>query len=104
VLDELKQTLLSNPTDIDAASRYWTAVGSAQSGQYVIEAFRSAALSSQAGVIALAPAYKELFENSGEPPRAPFFDKNLVSVLEIAAPTLSEPDRSTVEWILNSIR
>jgi hypothetical protein len=103
-LETLRQALISDPTNLDAANRYWNAVGSSQSGSYVIEAYRSAALTSQAGVVAFVRAYRELFENSGEPPRAIFFDKDLVEALEASLPALSQSDCSVVEWVLQSIR
>lgn len=103
-LETLRQALISNPTNLDDANRYWKAVRYSQSGGHVIEAFRSAALASQAGVVAFARAYRELFQNSGEGPRAIFFDKELVRALEDSLLTLSESDCRTVQWVLESIR
>jgi hypothetical protein len=103
-LETLRQVLVSDPTNLDAANLYWNALGSFQSGRYVIGAFRSAALTSQAGVVAFAHAYRELFENSGEGPRKIFFDGELVRALKASIPELTESDRSTVQWVLNSIR
>src|SRR6266850_831749 len=97
-LETLRRVLVSDRTNLDAASLYWNALGSFQSGRYVIEAFRSAALTSQAGVVAFAHAYRGLFENSGEGPRPIFFDGELVRALEDSIPELSESDRSTVQW------
>jgi hypothetical protein len=102
--ETLRQALISDPTNLDAANRYWNAVGASQSGRYVIEAFRNAALTSHVGVVALARAYRELLQNSGEGPRAVFFDEHLVRALEASLPALSESDRSTVQWVLESIR
>ena len=48
--ETLRQARISDPTNLDAANRYWDAVGVSQSGRYVIEAFRSAALTSHAGL------------------------------------------------------
>jgi hypothetical protein len=103
-VETLRQALISDPTNLDAANRYWNAVGTSQSGGYIIEAYRSAALTSHAGVIAFGRAYRELFENSGEPPRAIFFDKDLIQALEASLPALPQSDRSVVQWILQSIR
>lgn len=96
--------LVSNPVDVDAVNRYWKALGLFQSIHYVIDAFREAAISSNQGVVAFAQAYRELFKNSGEPPRAVYFDKQLVQALEARVPKLSEKDRCSVRWILESIR
>lgn len=104
LLETLRRTLVSNPADVDAANRYWTALGLFQSGHHVIEAFREAAISSNEGVVAFAQTYTELFKNSGEPPRAVYFDKQLVRALEASAPKSLEKDRSTVQWILESLR
>lgn len=103
-LETLRQVLVSDPTNLDAANLYWNALGSLQSGRYVIEAFRGAALTSQAGIVAFARTYRKLFENSGEGPRAIFFDGELVRALEASIPALPESDRSTVQWVLHSIR
>jgi len=103
-LETLRRALVSDPTNLDAANRYWNAVGSSQSGGYIVEAYRSAALTSHAGVIAFGRAYRELFEDSGESPRAIFFDKDLIQTLEASLPALSQSDRSLVQWVLQSIR
>jgi hypothetical protein len=79
-------------------------LGLFQSGRHVIEAFREAAIGSNERVVAFTHAYRELFKNSGEPPRAVYFDKQLVQALEASVPKLSEKDRSSVGWILESIR
>jgi hypothetical protein len=103
-LESFRQALNSNPTNLDAANRYWNALASSQSGGHVIEAYRRVALVSQEGVIAFARAYRELFKNSGEGPRAVFFDKDLLQTLQARLPKLPERDRSNVEWILQSLR
>jgi hypothetical protein len=103
-LESLRQALNSDPTNLDAANRYWTALASFQCGGDVIEAYRRVALVSQEGVIALARAYRELFESSGEGPRAAYFDSDLLQALRSRLPELPEGDRRTVEWLLQSIR
>ena len=74
-----------------------------RSGAYLIEAYRGCALASHAGVVALARAYQELFEKSGEGPRAELFDQELISAIQTRLPELSNGDRATVQWVLASI-
>jgi len=52
-LADIKETLDSDPANVGLANRYWEALAT--------------------GVVALARAYKELFEKSGEGPRAELF-------------------------------
>ena len=104
----LKRTLASDPTNIEAANRYWaelSALGGndTRSGGFVIEAFRGCALASHAGVVAFARGYRELFEKSGEQPRAELFDKELVQALKTRLPDLSNDDQAVVQWVLASI-
>jgi hypothetical protein len=105
----LRQALNSNPTNLDAANRYWDALSSlngndVRSGRYVVETYRAVALASQEGVIALARAYRELFEDSGEGPRAALFDYDLLRALQTRLPELQERDRTIVQWVLRSIQ
>ena len=104
LIETLKKALASDPTNIDAANRYWKALGAWQCGGDVIEAFRPAALASRKGVIALAHAYRELFESSGEGPRPGYFDKELSRAMEVSLEGLPENESATVRWILDSIR
>ncbi|HJY89170.1 MAG TPA: hypothetical protein VJ255_02790, partial [Candidatus Acidoferrum sp.] len=61
------------------------------------------ALASDAGVVALARAYRELFEKSGERPRAKLFDKELLQALKTRLPDLSNGDQAIVQWLIASI-
>jgi len=104
-LANLKKALDANPASIEAANRYWDALGSfggadVRSGGYLIEAYRRCALASHAGVVALARAYQELFERSGEGPRAELFDEELIRALQTRLPELPNGDRATVQWVL----
>lgn len=72
-LKTLQKILVSDPSCLDAANRYWNALSSVsgndvRSGGFVIEAYRGCALASSEGVIALARAYRELYENTAERP------------------------------------
>ena len=107
-LIELKKTLDSYPRNICAAHRYWDALGSVKgrdvrSGGFVIEAYRGCALASREGVVAIARAYRELFEKSGESPRPEVFDKELIEALKRQPPELPDNDQVTVQWVLTSI-
>jgi hypothetical protein len=104
LLDNSKEALISDPTNIDAASRCWKALGSWQSGGHVIEAFRAAALASREGVVAFARAYRELFENSGEAPRPVLFDDELFRALKASVAGLPENERVNLQWVLESLR
>lgn len=107
-LADLKKTLDSDPTNVESAIRYWSGLASfggndVRSGGFVIEAFRGCALASDAGVVALARAYRELFEKSGEKPRAKLFDKELLQALKTRLPDLSNGDQAVVQWLIASI-
>jgi hypothetical protein len=93
---------------VKVAIRYWSALASVagndvRSGGYVIEAFRQCALDSDAGVIAFARAYRELFEKTGETPRPELFDQELVQALRERLPALTDGQRASVEWVLSHI-
>ena len=107
-LANLKRTLDSDPTNIEAASRYWMELASfgghdVRSGGFVVEAFRGCALASHAGAAAFARAYRELFEKSGEKPRAALFDEKLLHALKASLPDLPNDDQANVQWVLASI-
>src|SRR6476646_7765154 len=107
-LANLKRTLDSDPTNIEAANRYWAELSSlggndVRSGGFVIEAFRGCAVASHAGAVAFARAYRELFEKSGEKPRAKLFDDELLQALKTRLPDLSNDDQAIVQWVLESI-
>ena len=107
-LAKLKTALDSDPTNVEVANRYWVELASfggddVRSGGFVVEAFRRCALSSQAGVVAFARAYRELFEKSGEKPRVELFDEALLQALKTRLPELSKDDQVIVRWVLASI-
>ena len=107
-LSNLKKTLDSDPTNIEVANRYWAELSSldgndVRSGGLVIEPFRGCALATHAGAVAFARAYRELFEKSGEQPRADLFDKELLQALKTRVPDLSNDDQAIVQWVLASI-
>jgi hypothetical protein len=106
-LSAFKEVLLSEPSNLDAAHHYWNALGSlggydVRSGGFVIEAYRACALASHEGVLALARAYRELYERSGESPRRELFDEELRQALEAGLAALRSQDRDDVGWILES--
>jgi hypothetical protein len=108
LLDNLRFALGSNPTNVEVANRYWKALASlhghdVRSGGFVIEAYRAAALASKMGVIAMGRAYRELYDESGESPRAVFFDESLIRVLQNTVADLDESAQSNIRWILESI-
>src|SRR4029077_14185006 len=108
-LANLKRTLDSDPTNIDAANRYWAELSSlsgndARRDVLVVEAFRGCALASHAGAVAFALAYRELFEKSGEKPRAELFNEELIKALKTRLPALSNEDQTIVLWVLESIK
>ena len=107
-LANLKATLDSDPTNVEAANRYWLELASfggndVRSGGFVIEGFRGCALTSDEGVVAFARAYRELFEKSGEEPRADLFDEELLQALKTRLPGLSNDSQAIVRWLLESI-
>src|SRR5215469_18507813 len=78
-LIKLKKDVDADPASVAAAKRYWLALASfgghdVRSGGYAIEAFRGCAMASHEGVVALACAFQELYEKSGEKPRSELFD------------------------------
>jgi hypothetical protein len=107
-LASLKATLDSDPSNLEVANRYWVELASfggqdVRSGGFVIEAFRGCALTSQAGAVAFARAYRELFDKSGEKPRAELFDEELLQALKTTLPKRSQDNQVIVHWILSSI-
>ena len=68
------------------------------------QTFRACALASNTGTVALARAFRELFEKSGEKPRAELFDGELFQALNTRLPDLSNDDRVIVQWVIGSIR
>jgi hypothetical protein len=107
-LANVKRALDSDPTNVEVANRYWAELASlggndVRSGGFVIEAFRGCALASHEGTVAFARACRELFEKSGEKPRAELFDKELLQALKTRLPDLSNDDQAIVQWILASI-
>ena len=103
-LVSLKQNLDADPTNIEAAERYWSAIASfgghdVRSGKFAIEAFRGCALASHAGVVALARAFRELYEKTGEKPRSELFDQDLLQALKASHPDLAGEDLAVVQWI-----
>jgi len=108
-IETLRQALHADPANLDIADRYCKAIatypgGDIRSGGDIIGAYRAAALKSPQGVIALASAYRDLFAVSGEQPWPAYFDEDLVRALQHYLPELPEEDRSTVQWILESLK
>lgn len=108
-LSNLKKALDRDPLNVEAASRYWAGLASVggndvRSGGFVIEAFRGCALASSTGAVALARAFRELFEKSGEKPRAELFDGELLEALNTRLPDLSNDDQLIVQWVIASIK
>lgn len=107
-LVDLKKGLDADPNSIEAATRYWIALASfgghdVRSGKFAIEAFRGCALASHSGVVALARAFRELHEKTGEKPRSELFDQELLQALNARLTDLSGEDQSIVRWLLASI-
>jgi len=104
---DLRRQLQLNPTDLEIAKQYWNSLadpqGDVRSGEYVIEAFQAAALSSRDGGVALANAYRELYERSGELPRSAYFDNDLVRALERWLLQLGGEEYITLKWLLESL-
>jgi hypothetical protein len=108
-LSNLKKALDCDPTNVEAANRYWAGLASVggndvRSGGFVIEAFRGYALASNTGTVALARAFRELFEKSGEKPRAELFDGRLLEALKTRLPYLSNEDQLIVQWLIASMK
>jgi hypothetical protein len=107
-LVNLKKKLDADPSNIEAAKGYWVALASfgghdVRSGKFAIEAFRGCALASHAGVVALARAFRELYDKSGEKPRSELVDEELLATLKDPLPDLSGEDQTLVQWFLTSI-
>jgi hypothetical protein len=107
----LREALKDNPTDLALANQYWLALAGdrakneadLRSGSNVMEAYGMAALSSQDGVEALARAYRDLFQTSGEAPRPAYFDDKLVMALKAGVAKSAGSESSDLEWLLRSI-
>jgi len=108
-LAELKKILDTDPTNLDAAKRYWEQLASVggedvRSGGFVLEAYRKCALGSAGGVAAFAQAYRELFEKTGEKPSAKLLDEELIQALKATCSELSGEDQEIVRWILKCVK
>jgi hypothetical protein len=102
----LKAALAADPANLELGWRYWKVLGAWQgrdvrSGMHVIQVFHEAALATPAGVQALAQAYRQLFEASGEKPRV--LDPHLERCVQSALKALSEGDRAVVQWLLDCV-
>lgn len=107
-LANLKETLDLDPTNVEVANRYWAELASfagndVRSGGFVVEAFRGCAIASHVGAVALARACHEVFQKSGEKPRAALFDQELLQALKTRLRSLSSDDQAIVQWVLSSI-
>jgi hypothetical protein len=91
------------PTNIEVSKRYWDSFGATKTGGNIILAFRSAALHSTEGVVALVDAFQELMHNSGEPPRPKSFDPELRSAINQAMSVVDESERTKLTWLLTYI-
>jgi hypothetical protein len=110
-ITSLREALRDSPKDLARANRYWLALAGdrakneadLRSSSNVIEAYRAPALSSKKGVEALARAFREVFQMSGEVPRSAYFDDQLVMALKAGLNELSGAESSDLEWLLRSI-
>lgn len=107
-LANLKKALDSNPIDVEVAKLYWVELATlgghdVRSVGFAIEAFRTCALASSAGVVALAQACRELFDKTGEKPRPQLFDQELLNALKTSLPELSNETQRAVQWVLASV-
>jgi hypothetical protein len=105
-LAEHRKHFDENPRDVEHAKVYWNALGRIQggdirSGRAVAEAFALAAVSSIDGAIAFARAYEELFDLSGEAPRAEFVSPELQRALTAAKRNANPEDSKIIDWVLN---
>ncbi len=98
----LREQLRSDPANLEIADRYYAPAS--KSGSVIVDVYRQPALSSIKGVIALARAQRQLFLDSGEPPRRAYLDEQLLQVLGNSLAHLPDTDRITVRWVLESLR
>ena len=107
-IENARARFLEDPTDIAHAWAYWTALGSlgadVRSGQCVAEAFGPTALSSVNGAIAFARAYEQLFEVSGEAPKAAHVSIELQRALQNALQSASSKDAQVLNWVLQCLK
>jgi hypothetical protein len=102
---EHRKRFEENPRDVEHAKVYWNALGRIQgcdirSGRAVAEAFGLAAVSSIDGAIAFARAYQELFDLSGEAPRAEFVSPEVRNSLAAARRGATPDDINIIDWVL----
>jgi hypothetical protein len=102
-IDDLRKLLDQNPEDLRLAWEYWAALGDVRgtdvrSGRYVVEAFGRSAQTSDAGAIALAKAYEELCDVSGEGPMKRYFSDALISALHRTREHMAGDD-----WLITSL-
>lgn len=104
----LRAELESDPGNLALAGRVWALLSGStgfdvRSGSLLIETFRTAALHSDEGVIALVSAYRKLADDTGECPRAALIDPPLESLLRLHARQSDNPMREDILWILQCI-
>jgi hypothetical protein len=103
---ELRKRFLEDPTDLAHANRYWQGLAKIyghadfRTAHYVVEAFGPAAVHSMEGAVALARAYQELFDLSGEPPKADALTPELRQALTEASTKVKGEDAAVINWVL----
>ena len=100
------ETLRAEPKNLEAAANVWRLCGSSdghdvRSAGWVNLAFKECALSSIDGVVAMACAYKELFEATGATPLPTDFDAQLLTAFRAAHLQTSS---SAVQWVLDTLK
>ena len=104
----LRAELGRDPGNLGLTGRVWAMLSGStgfdvRSGRLVVEVFRFAALNSDEGVGAMVSAFRKLFDDSGECPRAALFDPPLENLLRLLARQSDHPLRQDINWILEWI-
>lgn len=100
----LESTLKNVPTNIEHAEALWNHLGlkghDVRSGYLLLDTFRSCALHSSNGVIALARAYKQLAKDTGEYPNVQLFDNDLIAAIRNATDRSDGQDKDLLQWLM----
>ncbi len=104
----LRAELEADPGNLEVTNRVWALLSGStgfdvRSGRRAVDVFRSVALKSDEGLAAMFSAFRELFIDFGECPRAVLFDPPLENLLRMQLRQTNLPLRDDIEWIVEFI-
>ena len=103
-----REELATDPANLDLASRVWDLLSGStgfdvRTGRLAIETFRAAALRSDAGLVALVSAFRQLADETGEFPCPELIDPRLENLLRVYLRDATPSQSDQVRWILEYV-